>query len=163
MVPCIECNADISKEARSCPRCGKPLRRGLPLWLYLGAGALFLTALGFGMTNIVKQPQPIYLESRLTKFNCSANNTGIDCAFTNISARPIVTCLIGTIRKTGASGVGLSSMPLCSGPIAPFETRNVSAHWTGGFAKDLCNTKLGDTEILDWTKCDFNTADYDLK
>lgn len=101
------------------------------------------------------EPSRVSLKQALHE--CSATNSDATCYLTNFDGPPIVTCMQGLLVQKEAAGVRLYSMPMCSGPIRPNETRAVSAPWSGGRASDICKSASG---YLDFGKCDFTVIDY---
>ena len=100
------------------------------------------------------------VKKRDTLSDCYATNSLVTCHFTNLQPTAVVLCLQGVIVQKEAAGVRLYSMPICSGPVSPKETKSVSAPWEGGRAKNICKGRRG---YLDWDKCDFNVIDYEKK
>ena len=98
-----------------------------------------------------------------TVSNCYADNTSVTCTVTNVRNEAITTCLEGKLTQKKASGVKLLSLVICTGRLGPRETRNASAPWLGGFAKDVCHSSDGNGhEYLDWQACDFSASAVDL-
>lgn len=129
----------------------------------LGAGAtlalidLTVLALVHGQQFLNDRPRPV-----VVNFNCIADNTGVDCVFTNsteVPALPI--CITGSLARKDAKGAQVKSIPVCSGALRANESRNIRGYWDGAMANDLCSTEqevLGKTyKQLDWDKCSFDT------
>ena len=104
--------------------------------------------------------EPAQVAFSKVKHECSASNAEASCSVTNFGAGPIVTCMQGLLVQKEAAGVRLYSMPFCSGPIRPSETRSVAAPWSGGRASDMCKGRNG---YLDFDQCNFTVIDYDHK
>ena len=95
--------------------------------------------------------------------NCYADNTNVVCTVTNVLNEAITTCVQGRLTQKKASGVKLLSLTICTGRLGPRETRNLTAPWLGGFARDICHSSDGSGhEYLDWQACDFMTDAVDL-
>lgn len=103
-----------------------------------------------------------WIDEKHTVNNCHADNEGVTCTITNVLSSPITTCLEGSIRQKKATGLALKSLLMCTGRLAPRETRTMSVPWLGGFAKDLCNKENQFGQILDFSECTFDTAGIDL-
>ncbi|MCA9619420.1 MAG: DUF4339 domain-containing protein [Myxococcales bacterium] len=89
--------------------------------------------------------------------DCYANNSMAECHVTNTLSKPIIACMVGRIAQKDSNGVQLKSMPMCTGPVRPLETKAVSAPWSGGRPVDMCNNVRG---FLDWDKCTFSVENY---
>lgn len=97
-----------------------------------------------------------------TIFNCLASNTEITCTITNLSAEPMATCVQGSLTQKRASGIKLTSLPVCTGRMGKLETKTLQAHWKGGFAKDICTREGGGILALDWDQCEFRSDPIDM-
>jgi hypothetical protein len=104
-----------------------------------------------------------WVDARSTAHNCYADNSNVSCTITNPGTEAITTCIVGKLKQKKASGVSLSSLVMCTGRLGPRETRNVSSPWTGGFARDICNSadRWGN-EVLDWAACSFDVEGVGL-
>jgi hypothetical protein len=91
--------------------------------------------------------------------DCFATQNLVTCHATNLSSERLVTCVQGVVTQKEAAGVRLSSMPLCSGPVAPLQTVSFEGTFVGGRASDLCRDARG---FLDWDECHFNVNDFDV-
>lgn len=131
--------------------------------VYMVIGAVVLAAVAGLATTLAVRRSARYVSSKDILTSCIANNSEAVCSFTNTSSAVVTTCVQSKVTQKKASGVALASHPVCSGPLAPFETKNVSAHWVGGLVKDICNKKIGDSEFLDWDQCEFNTSPFEPK
>jgi hypothetical protein len=103
-----------------------------------------------------------WIDATSVHHNCLATNAEITCTFTNGPQTPISTCVRGSLTNKKNKELAVTSMIICSGRLAPLETKTVSAPWAGGFARDVCSTVrayIGET--LDWSKCDFSSSPYD--
>ncbi|MBX3186554.1 MAG: hypothetical protein KF819_06050 [Labilithrix sp.] len=107
--------------------------------------------------ELVQQRTSVWVSAKEVLYNCLASNDQATCTVTNMREDPITTCVRGVLTKREASGASLSSLPMCTGRLAPRETRTVSVPWSGGFARDLCSKKTYYGETLDWEQCRFNT------
>ena len=94
--------------------------------------------------------------------NCVGENFMASCTLTNLSNRPVATCIRSRLSQKRASGVELKSQVLCSGRIGPLETKTISGPWIGGAARDICNsTDRFGNEVLDWQACNFTNEAVD--
>ena len=167
--------------------CGAPRRAKTSIWIVIAAVAAGLTPIAIGAshalasralerseaamktsldevrTEVRAQEVSSWVHAKSTVYDCQASNTEISCTFTNVLDQPVTTCVEGRLVQKKASGVSLRSLVLCTGRIAPRSTKSLSAPWTGGFAKDMCNAKTQfGNEILDWDACTFTAAPVDL-
>lgn len=104
--------------------------------------------------------EPVRVPLATIKHSCNATNGEATCYVTNFDGPPIVACMQGLLVQKEAAGVRLYSMPMCSGPVRPNETRAISAPWDGGRAGDMCKSAAG---YLDFDKCMFTVIDYENK
>jgi hypothetical protein len=105
---------------------------------------------------------PLWQNERDVANSCFANNSEVTCTFTNREATPVTTCVQGLLSPREANGVRLQSLPICSGKLMAAETRTVAAPWVGGMADDVCYSENHYGKRLDWSKCKFSTAPFDL-
>ena len=93
-----------------------------------------------------------------TTHSCRAINSEASCSITNATDEPIVTCWEGQLVLKSAIGVSIKTLPVCTGRIAPRETRALDAPWLQAHADTICKSagRFGDT--LDWSVCDFKLA-----
>jgi hypothetical protein len=102
-----------------------------------------------------------WVRSRDTANNCYATNQRFECTVTNAREEAIEACFVGILSQKKGGG-SMRSFPLCTGRIAPRETREVSVPWERGSASDICNKlTYGDTRVLDWDSCDFTSEGVD--
>jgi len=102
-----------------------------------------------------------WVRARDTANNCHATNQSFECVITNASDQPIEACFVGVLAQKKGGGI-MKSFPLCTGRVAPRETREVSVPWARGSAADICNKlTYGDNRILDFDACDFDTEAID--
>jgi len=107
--------------------------------------------------ELEKSRSSVWVDSSNTVHNCYADNSSITCTVTNVREDAITTCLVGKLSQKKASGVSLSSLIMCTGRVGPRETRNISSPWSGGFARDICNSAdRGGISMLDWQACNFS-------
>lgn len=92
--------------------------------------------------------------------DCLADNSVATCYLTNGSDKPLVACMQGIVMQKESAGIRLYSMPMCTGPIPPMTTKQVSAPWVQGRVVDLCHDVRG---FLEWDKCDFKVINHELK
>lgn len=90
--------------------------------------------------------------------NCLANNSDVSCTITNQTEEAVETCVVGKLKQTEGGDSSLSSLVICTGRLAPHETKNLSSPWLHGFAKDICHStdRFGD-KVLDWSVCRFSS------
>jgi hypothetical protein len=100
------------------------------------------------------------VDLKKTRFNCYADNTEMTCTITNMTDKPLTTCLRGKLAQKDAAGVTMASIPVCTGRIPPLTTRTLTSPWSGGFAKDMCHNAIG---YLDWGACTFTSEPFDPK
>jgi hypothetical protein len=102
-----------------------------------------------------------WVHARDTANNCRATNQRFECTVTNATDQPVEACLAGTLAQKKGGGT-MRSFPLCTGRIAPRETREISVPWERGSAADICNKlTYGDTRVLDFDACDFDMQPID--
>lgn len=94
--------------------------------------------------------------------NCMSDRTTVTCTFTNLSDKPISTCVRGKLFQKAAPGVKLDSLVMCTGRLNPTESRVVTGPWLGGFADDICYKQNDFGKLLDWSKCEFDSGPVDL-
>jgi hypothetical protein len=138
-----------------------PIAIGVSAWLLLRSGdtahAKQIAAIDALRHQFEQSRSSVWVDAGSTAHNCYADNASISCTVTNIREEAITTCLMGKLSQRKASGVSLSSLVMCTGQLGPRETRNVSSPWTGGFARDICNSlDHWGNSILDWQACNFN-------
>ncbi len=121
------------------------------------------TNVGKVEAQLVKQQTSTWTPAKDILHNCLASNDQATCTVTNMRDEAITTCVRGVLTKRDAAGASLSSLPMCTGRLAPRETRTVSVPWSGGFARDLCSKKTYYGETLDWEQCRFSTEPVDPK
>jgi hypothetical protein len=102
-----------------------------------------------------------WVRARDTANDCYARNQTFECTVTNATDEAIEACFVGVLAQKKGGGT-MRSFPLCTGRVAPRETRQVSVPWERGTAADICNKLVyGDNKILDFDACDFNTQAID--
>ena len=102
-----------------------------------------------------------WARGRDTMHNCEATNQRFKCAVTNTADQPVEACFLGVLAQKRGAGT-LRSFPLCTGRVAPRETRSLSVPWESGSADDICNKLVfGSTKVLDFDACDFDLEPID--
>ncbi|HVY46740.1 MAG TPA: hypothetical protein VHB21_12720 [Minicystis sp.] len=102
-----------------------------------------------------------WVKAATVQNTCVATNNEATCTATNIGEQPVAICMRGRLKKKSAD-ISVKSLTMCSGRIAPHETKQFSAPWAGAFARDLCSSKSQfGTELLDWSVCEFSTEPVD--
>lgn len=88
--------------------------------------------------------------------HCTANVSGIQCTFTNTNNWLVgPACLVGVVERK-SDGRQIQSMTVCSGNIARFDTREVTAHWERETPEQLCYKETNYGTSMDWGKCTFD-------
>ncbi len=98
------------------------------------------------------------VELEAVEHECHSDRDSTDCTFTNRSDKRVRTCAEGLLQNKEVPALRLATIPLCSGTLAPGETRTVSAPWSGGFADDICSKENAFGKSLDFSKCSFHVA-----
>lgn len=105
---------------------------------------------------------PDWVPASAVQKSCFSDRTTVTCTFTNLSPKSVVTCARGELQNKASPGVHLESVVICTGKLDPTSTRTVTAPWVGGFADDVCHKSFLGSEVLDWSKCDFNIEPADV-
>ena len=103
-----------------------------------------------------------WISSKEVANNCMTDRSTVTCTFTNLSDKPISTCVRGKLFQKAAPGVKLDSLVMCTGRLNPTESRVVTGPWIGGFADDICYKQNDYGKLLDWSKCEFDSGPVDL-
>ena len=114
---------------------------------YLGAGGLHTLrdmAVGKG--------------SSLLTMTSSATGDHASITLTNITSSRVYACMRGVVTNT-VSRATLASHTVCTGEMAPRSTVHLVAPFRVGAVQDLCFKTIGETKILDWSKCTFEIDD----
>lgn len=101
---------------------------------------------------------PEYRTAEELNRTCYSSNDTITCSLTNRSARGAYTCMRATLKNTKTGAIA-EPVSFCSGTIAPYETKTLTAQWAS-FAAKLCPVE-GMKNLANWEDCSFETSGFD--